>query len=206
MPTLAICRGFQLLNVARGGDLVQHLPETVGHEEHKQVPGAFVGASRRGQGRHEARARSWARADGHARTTTRASDASARGSSRLRGRGTGRSRASRIRRGGSRSACSGIRRRGRTARYSRARRRGARVPRAPRTVGLAAIEREERVYYFGALDHLRRAVGRVHRGRLAQPGADAESGRRSGSSRCCSCPSSRGSCYGIWRLRQSRGL
>jgi putative glutamine amidotransferase len=41
MPTLAICRGFQLLNVARGGDLVQHLPETVGHEDHRQVPGTF---------------------------------------------------------------------------------------------------------------------------------------------------------------------
>jgi len=41
MPTLAICRGFQLLNVARGGDLVQHLPEAVGHEDHRQVPGAF---------------------------------------------------------------------------------------------------------------------------------------------------------------------
>jgi gamma-glutamyl-gamma-aminobutyrate hydrolase PuuD len=42
MPTLAICRGFQLLNVARGGDLVQHLPEKVGHDEHKDVPGAFA--------------------------------------------------------------------------------------------------------------------------------------------------------------------
>jgi putative glutamine amidotransferase len=41
LPTLAICRGFQLLNVARGGDLVQHLPETVGHEDHRQVPGTF---------------------------------------------------------------------------------------------------------------------------------------------------------------------
>ena len=41
MPTLAICRGFQLLNVARGGDLVQHLPEAVGHEDHRQVPGTF---------------------------------------------------------------------------------------------------------------------------------------------------------------------
>lgn len=41
MPTLAICRGFQLLNVARGGDLVQHLPETLGHEDHRQVPGSF---------------------------------------------------------------------------------------------------------------------------------------------------------------------
>jgi putative glutamine amidotransferase len=42
MPTLAICRGFQLLNVARGGDLVQHLPEAVGHDEHKQIPGEFA--------------------------------------------------------------------------------------------------------------------------------------------------------------------
>jgi len=41
IPTLAICRGFQLLNVARGGDLVQHLPETVGHERHREVLGAF---------------------------------------------------------------------------------------------------------------------------------------------------------------------
>jgi putative glutamine amidotransferase len=41
LPTLAICRGFQLLNVARGGDLVQHLPEAVGHEDHRQVPGTF---------------------------------------------------------------------------------------------------------------------------------------------------------------------
>jgi gamma-glutamyl-gamma-aminobutyrate hydrolase PuuD len=41
LPTLAICRGFQLLNVARGGDLVQHLPEAVGHEDHRQIPGTF---------------------------------------------------------------------------------------------------------------------------------------------------------------------
>ncbi len=42
LPTLAICRGFQLLNVARGGDLVQHLPEQVGHDVHKNVPGEFA--------------------------------------------------------------------------------------------------------------------------------------------------------------------
>ncbi|MGZ4378236.1 MAG: gamma-glutamyl-gamma-aminobutyrate hydrolase family protein, partial [Gaiellaceae bacterium] len=41
MPVLAICRGSQLLNVARGGDLVQHLPEVVGHERHKHEPGSF---------------------------------------------------------------------------------------------------------------------------------------------------------------------
>ena len=42
MPVLAVCRGSQVLNVARGGDLVQHLPEVVGHEGHKQVPGVFA--------------------------------------------------------------------------------------------------------------------------------------------------------------------
>jgi len=41
LPVLAVCRGFQLLNVARGGDLVQHLPEAVGHDAHKEVPGTF---------------------------------------------------------------------------------------------------------------------------------------------------------------------
>jgi putative glutamine amidotransferase len=42
LPTLAICRGAQLLNVARGGDLVQHLPEKVGSDDHKQVPGEYA--------------------------------------------------------------------------------------------------------------------------------------------------------------------
>jgi putative glutamine amidotransferase len=41
LPTLAICRGSQVLNVARGGDLVQHLPEVVGDDKHKETPGAF---------------------------------------------------------------------------------------------------------------------------------------------------------------------
>lgn len=41
MPVLAICRGSQVFNVARGGNLVQHLPETVGHEKHKHRPGQF---------------------------------------------------------------------------------------------------------------------------------------------------------------------
>ena len=41
LPTLAICRGFQLLNVLRGGDLIQHLPEEVGHEGHRETLGVF---------------------------------------------------------------------------------------------------------------------------------------------------------------------
>jgi putative glutamine amidotransferase len=41
MPVLAVCRGSQLLNVARGGDLVQHLPDVVGDEKHRETPGVF---------------------------------------------------------------------------------------------------------------------------------------------------------------------
>ena len=42
MPVLAVCRGSQVLNVARGGDLVQHLPDAVGDEKHKHTPGVFA--------------------------------------------------------------------------------------------------------------------------------------------------------------------
>lgn len=42
MPVLAVCRGSQVLNVVRGGDLVQHLPEAVGHERHRHTPGQFA--------------------------------------------------------------------------------------------------------------------------------------------------------------------
>lgn len=41
MPTLAICRGFELLNILRGGDLIQHLPESVGHDGHREELGRF---------------------------------------------------------------------------------------------------------------------------------------------------------------------
>jgi putative glutamine amidotransferase len=42
MPVLAVCRGSQVLNVARGGDLVQHLPDLVGHDDHKHTPGEYA--------------------------------------------------------------------------------------------------------------------------------------------------------------------
>jgi putative glutamine amidotransferase len=42
LPVLAICRGSQVLNVALGGDLVQHLPEVLGHERHLHTPGEFA--------------------------------------------------------------------------------------------------------------------------------------------------------------------
>jgi putative glutamine amidotransferase len=43
IPLLGICRGMQVMNVARGGTLVQHLPEHVGHEDHRRSLGTFDG-------------------------------------------------------------------------------------------------------------------------------------------------------------------
>lgn len=44
VPVLGICRGMQLINVALGGTLTQHLPEHLGHEEHRKVMGSFDGS------------------------------------------------------------------------------------------------------------------------------------------------------------------
>jgi putative glutamine amidotransferase len=44
MPVLGICRGMQVINVAFGGTLRQHLPDELGHEEHRRTPGSFDGA------------------------------------------------------------------------------------------------------------------------------------------------------------------
>jgi putative glutamine amidotransferase len=41
LPLLGVCRGMQLLNLARGGTLLEHLPDVLGHEDHRAVPGAF---------------------------------------------------------------------------------------------------------------------------------------------------------------------
>ena len=47
IPVLGICRGMQLLNVAYGGTLHQHLPDVLDHDEHRALPADFA--------RHEVR-------------------------------------------------------------------------------------------------------------------------------------------------------
>ena len=41
LPVLGVCRGMQLLAVARGGALHQHLPDVVGHDGHRPAPGVY---------------------------------------------------------------------------------------------------------------------------------------------------------------------
>ena len=41
MPLLGICRGAQVINVALGGTLHQHLPDVIGHTHHQQGNAVF---------------------------------------------------------------------------------------------------------------------------------------------------------------------
>jgi putative glutamine amidotransferase len=43
LPILGICRGMQLMSVAYGGRLHQHLPEVLGHHDHRPVTGPRFG-------------------------------------------------------------------------------------------------------------------------------------------------------------------
>jgi putative glutamine amidotransferase len=42
VPVLGICRGFEVMAVAYGGELEQHLPDVLGADPHRGEPGAFA--------------------------------------------------------------------------------------------------------------------------------------------------------------------
>ena len=89
LPFLGICRGMQLMNVAAGGTLLQHLPETFGHHDHRRAPGSFDGADhdvRLRPGSLAARMAGEELARAPSPTTTRASTAWARASRSPAGR------------------------------------------------------------------------------------------------------------------------
>jgi putative glutamine amidotransferase len=62
LPVLGICRGMQVINVARGGTIRQHLPEELGGDEHRRVAGSFAGNE------HPVRLAEGSRAEGAAGT------------------------------------------------------------------------------------------------------------------------------------------
>ncbi|MEU4241576.1 gamma-glutamyl-gamma-aminobutyrate hydrolase family protein [Actinoplanes sp. NPDC026619] len=54
LPTLGVCRGMQVMAVAGGGTLHQHLPDLIGHDRHRAAAGTDpLAADASAYGRHD---------------------------------------------------------------------------------------------------------------------------------------------------------
>ena len=54
LPILGVCRGMQVMAVAAGGSLIQHLPDVVGHDRHRAAAGTDpLAADASAYGRHD---------------------------------------------------------------------------------------------------------------------------------------------------------
>jgi putative glutamine amidotransferase len=54
LPVLGVCRGMQVMAVATGGSLHQHLPDVIGHERHRAASGTDpLAADAADYGRHD---------------------------------------------------------------------------------------------------------------------------------------------------------
>ncbi|SDT77803.1 gamma-glutamyl-gamma-aminobutyrate hydrolase family protein [Actinoplanes derwentensis] len=54
LPTLGVCRGLQMMAVATGGTLHQHLPDLIGHDRHRAASGTDpLAAGASDYGRHD---------------------------------------------------------------------------------------------------------------------------------------------------------
>ena len=54
VPLLGVCRGMQMMAVAGGGTLHQHLPDVLGHDRHRAAPGTDpLAADASAYGRHD---------------------------------------------------------------------------------------------------------------------------------------------------------
>jgi putative glutamine amidotransferase len=63
LPTLGVCRGMQMMAVAAGGSLHQHLPDIIGHDRHRAAPGTDpLAADASAFGRHDVVVRAGSRA------------------------------------------------------------------------------------------------------------------------------------------------
>lgn len=63
LPVLGVCRGMQVMAVAAGGTLHQHLPELIGHERHRASSGTDpLAADASAYGRHDVVVRPGSRA------------------------------------------------------------------------------------------------------------------------------------------------